>query len=215
MLDPLDSSVPGWPEQLSALVDGELTAQEVGDVVAHWGHQATARADWHAFQLIGDVLRSEDLACTATHDAQFLSALRERLAHEPVVLAPTEGQAPPAPGGLTRRRPWLWSSAAAFSLVALGATLWTGPASRPGSAPDTLATSRPLEPTDQAASGAARPLTAALSAAPVVVSGAQGGILRDAQIDRYLAAHQQFVGASALGAPSGFIRNAAVDVPHR
>lgn len=209
MLDPLDSSVPGWPEQLSALVDGELPAEEVEGAVAHWRTQASARADWHAFQLIGDVLRSDDLASTGPHDVQFLAALRERLAREPVVLAPTD-----APKGhatrLPARRPWLWSSAAAFGLVALGGTLWVGPATRPGAAPDTLATQSP--PVYQAASV---PVDATPAVPPVVVRGPQGDLLRDAEIDRYLAAHQQFVGTSALGAPSGFIRNAAVDAPHR
>jgi sigma-E factor negative regulatory protein RseA len=43
--------------------------------------------------------------------------------------------------------------------------------------------------------------------------GANGKLLRDPRLDRYLSAHQQFAGSSALGVPSGFLRNAAADVP--
>ena len=37
---------------------------------------------------------------------------------------------------------------------------------------------------------------------------ANGKQIRDARLDRYLAAHKQFAGSSALGVPSGFLRNA-------
>ena len=43
--------------------------------------------------------------------------------------------------------------------------------------------------------------------APVDSRGSR--ITRDDRLDRYLAAHQQFAGSSALGVPSGFLRNAA------
>jgi len=37
---------------------------------------------------------------------------------------------------------------------------------------------------------------------------ASGKVIRDARLDRYLAAHKQFAGTSALGVPSGFLRAA-------
>jgi sigma-E factor negative regulatory protein RseA len=42
-----------------------------------------------------------------------------------------------------------------------------------------------------------------------------GQMIRDARLDRYLAAHKQFAGSSALGVPSGFLRNATAEVPGR
>jgi len=45
--------------------------------------------------------------------------------------------------------------------------------------------------------------------------GGNGKIVRDARLDRYLAAHQQFAGTSALGVPSGFLRNAVAEAPNR
>jgi sigma-E factor negative regulatory protein RseA len=34
--------------------------------------------------------------------------------------------------------------------------------------------------------------------------------VRDAQLDRYLQAHQEFAGSSALGVPSAFLRSATL-----
>jgi len=44
---------------------------------------------------------------------------------------------------------------------------------------------------------------------------ANGKLIRDARLDRYLAAHKQFAGTSALGVPSGFLRSATVDTAER
>ena len=43
---------------------------------------------WHAYHLIGDVLRSDDLASAPGRDAAFLQRLSARLDDEPAVLAP-------------------------------------------------------------------------------------------------------------------------------
>jgi sigma-E factor negative regulatory protein RseA len=51
--------------------------------------------------------------------------------------------------------------------------------------------------------------------ASVAESVAVGELIRDRELDQYLLAHKQFAGSSVLGAPSGFLRNAAVEVPAR
>lgn len=79
-------------EALSALADGEAQSPEVARACAAWRDHADARANWHAYQLIGDVMRSEDLAQASSGEA-FLKNFRERLAKEPVVLAPSAAQA--------------------------------------------------------------------------------------------------------------------------
>jgi sigma-E factor negative regulatory protein RseA len=185
------------------------------EVAGFWSRQGAAdvqgRADWHAFQLIGDVLRSEDLASTAQHDAAFLQTLRSRLAQEPVVLAPEPVQSP-LPRASLARRSWTWPSAAAVGVVMVSAAVWNA---RDVAAPGALTAVTVAQSGVGGSSAPAIPVAAqpALVAAPGGQPIDQGGLLRDPQIDRYLAAHQQFVGTSALGAPSGFIRNAAVDVP--
>jgi sigma-E factor negative regulatory protein RseA len=44
---------------------------------------------------------------------------------------------------------------------------------------------------------------------------ANGDVIRDPQLDRYLLAHKQFSGSTVLGATSGFLRNAVAEVPAR
>ncbi len=79
-------------EQLSALADGELDDASVARVCARWRADAPAQATWHAYHLIGDVLRSEDLASAPGRDRSCLTRLRERLVNEPVVLAPASSR---------------------------------------------------------------------------------------------------------------------------
>jgi sigma-E factor negative regulatory protein RseA len=44
---------------------------------------------------------------------------------------------------------------------------------------------------------------------------ANGQLIRDVRLDRYLAAHKQFAGSSALGVPSAFLRSATAEAPSR
>ncbi len=71
---------------MSSLCDGDAAA--AGPGIAAWAQDETARRAWHEYHLIGDVLRSDDLAMRPQGDAAFLAALRTRLAQEPVPLAP-------------------------------------------------------------------------------------------------------------------------------
>lgn len=209
-------------ERLSALVDGELEANVVVQACTAWRDDAEHRSAWHAYQLIGDVLRSDDLASEPGRDIAFLSALRGRLAAEPVVLAPqaAEAAAPTKhvmPG--TRARAWTWvgASAAAAGFVAVAGVLvltrapGVSPAAQPGTAPDSIALAAPLavQPTPAAV------VQATNSAAEPQALVANGKLIRDARLDRYLAAHKQFAGTSALGVPSGFLRSATADAAER
>jgi sigma-E factor negative regulatory protein RseA len=233
-------------EGLSALVDGEADAGAVGGLVAQWREDSDARSAWHAYQLIGDVLRSDDLA-GGGRDREFLRQLHLRLAAEPVVLAPSaghvdmrvsaegadtrQGTAGPSQGSLTPagsglgaarpggRSPALrrWSApvgvAAGVALVA-GTLLVTRfelrsddvVAQGAGSAGGVVAARLELQPAAAAS---------AVAAAPVVAGPASGVLIRDARLDRYLAAHKQFQGANGLGPTAGFIRSATYDVATR
>ncbi|WP_170200680.1 sigma-E factor negative regulatory protein, partial [Ideonella azotifigens] len=71
---------------LSALSDGEADGRELRLSVDAWRQDPELRASWHCYALIGDVLRSDDLASAPKQDASFLTALRSKLAQEPVVL---------------------------------------------------------------------------------------------------------------------------------
>ena len=70
-------------ELISALADGQLRGDELASAVRLAASDAEARATWHVYHLVGDVLRSQDLACAST-DAAFMARLSARLAHEPM-----------------------------------------------------------------------------------------------------------------------------------
>ena len=73
--DPRDDA---WAA-LSSMADGEASADAQERCLAMWSEQSDARARWRQYQLIGDVLRSRELARDDAHDAAFLAALRTRM----------------------------------------------------------------------------------------------------------------------------------------
>ncbi|MBA4178361.1 MAG: anti-sigma 24 factor, partial [Leptothrix sp. (in: Bacteria)] len=105
---------------LSALADGDTPMAD--SACAAWRDDPRARQTWHAYQLIGDVMRSDDLARPATRDAAFLAGLRERLAAEPAIVAPMPvAEAAVAPAA--RRHRWLVPMAAAAGVVVVAGVL--------------------------------------------------------------------------------------------
>jgi len=102
---------------LSTLADGEAPATAADEACRQWQTDDALRSDWHVYHLIGDVLRSDELASTPARDAAFVHAVRARLADEPVPLAPR-----PLPAAAPRVRRWLAPAAVAagFAVVGVG-----------------------------------------------------------------------------------------------
>jgi sigma-E factor negative regulatory protein RseA len=174
---------------LSALADGDPQAAQ--QACAAWRDDAEARRAWHSYHLIGDVLRSDELARAPTHDAAFLDGLRARLAQEPIVLAPAAPQRGPR---------WLLPMAAAAGFVAVAGVLVVvrlGSPEGPAGASTLAAASRP---------GATATVTATTTAAG-------GAVLRDARLDEFLRAHQAARGGVAVAAPGGTLRRVDSVVP--
>lgn len=193
------SMVSSAAEELSALADGELASEGVRRACAAWRSDFGARQTWHAYQLIGDVLRSDDLASSPARDEDFLKKLRERLADEPVVLAPQATPAAPATVSTGRRlRRWYAGAAVAAGFVAVAGVLVVTRSAVPEPAPGLAQAPAAVVPVAVSADAGIEP------AAFVT----DGKVIRDARLDRYLAAHQHFAGASALGVPSAFLRSA-------
>lgn len=197
-------------EPLSALVDGELGDDEIAPLCAAWRSDATLRRRWHAYQLIGDVLRSDDLASHGARDAAFLARLRSRLESEPVVLAPEVAAV------RASRRRWSWRAptAVAAGFVAVAGTVVV--LQRPAPMSElTLRAAAVPSPAQVVAlpAAASQPLAEAAAESPVIV--ANPTIIRDARLDRYLSAHQQFAPTSALGQPSRYLRSATAEAPAR
>ncbi len=184
---------------LSALADGQADA--LAQACQAWRDDPQARQTWRTYHLIGDVLRSDELARHPGRDEDFLAGLRQRLAAEPVPLAPS-----PAPPPVPRRQPWLVPVAAAAGFVVVAGVLVVSRLGAPGAAAGS--------PTLAAASGAAVTLVgmAARPAASAVRSG-EGTLIRDARLDEYLRAHQSARGGVAVAAPGGLLRQVDAVAP--
>lgn len=199
-------------ESISALMDGQLRAEEMPAVMQ--GMNSSEACDcWRLYHLVGDVLRSPDLAACA-HDADFIIGLRERLA----------GEAPPSPAmvptpvvvGAAARvaandgvfRWKMVAGLASFAAVAaLGWGVLGGLGPQPGGAQ--LAQNQG-EPAGSTRVVALTPPLAA-SSASLPMADAEAVMVRDPRLDELLAAHRQAVGASALGNSAGFMRNVTFD----
>ncbi len=198
-------------DALSALADGQLRGQAFAQAVELVTREPEAQATWHAYHVVGDALRSEDLA-SSTDDLAFLARFQSRLAQEPTLVPVVNAANLIAinaykssatavfdddivdPAANAPRFAWRMVAGLA-SLVAVVAVGWNV-AGRLGMAAPQAELAK-LEP----------------SPPVVLASGEPRVMLRDARLDALLAAHKQFGGASALQVPAGFLRNATFESP--
>ncbi len=148
-------------------------------------------------------MRSEELAADPAHDTAFLARFRDRIAAEPVVLAP-QGAAP------SRRVAWRVPAAmaAGFAVVAGVLVLTRGGAGLPNTALGELAAaSSPVQgPVVSVVNMAAPPS----SVRRWVVDQ---GVLRDPRLDEFLRAHQAIEPGAAMAVPGGGLRQVDVLSP--
>ena len=184
-------------QALSSLMDGDLEPGAASEAFAAWRQDADVRASWHAYHLIGDVLRSEDLATRPASDEAFLRSLRARLADEPVPMAPSPlvpvhvpaaadaaGAVPlqvanGAPLPRARNLRWRMGRMMAPAAVAAGFMAVAG----------VMVVTRLMAPEPVAGP--------TLAAAPAGAMAASGMLVRDARLDRYLSAHRSLANGTA------------------
>jgi sigma-E factor negative regulatory protein RseA len=204
---PADSPTPDDRRaSLSALADGEADAQAVRMACEAWRDDAEARRTWHAYQLIGDVLRSDELASRPSHDAAFLTSLRARLEREPVVLAPEpRAEAPPRVGRRPAAQRWLAPAAIAAGFVAVAGVLVVTRMNPPDAS----------GPRSVLASSRAPAGNQKLAAGQAVVRTTPSGLamVRDAQLDDYINAHQAARRGGAVVLPGIALRSVEMVVP--
>lgn len=219
-----------WEEQWSACMDGELEAAEADQLLSAW-RKGDARADtWRTYHLIGDVLRSPELAIDdAAREHDFLVGIRERLAAEPLIVAPSPLSTPATAAAGTRglRLQWphwaTWLAASGFVVMAAVAVVSTTGMSQKIPGADMLAIAdRPdvTVPVAAPAGAAAETVSATASndSSDQVSSGLRlvdtqsGALIRDKRLDAYMSAHSQFGASTALGA-AGYLRGVAIDDP--
>lgn len=188
-------STPQHRELISALMDGQLSADELAQGLQACEGDGPLSGSWNTYHLIGEVLRSP-LPVSHGADSEFVSRLSARLANEPAPLpeagvsvrvTATRG-APAANDGVFR-----WKMVAGFaSLAAVAAVAWTSFGLVPPAGPQ---------------------IAESTGSDKILVASPQGTMVRDARLEELLAAHKQFGGTSALQVPSGFLRNATFETP--
>lgn len=199
-------------ERVSRLVDGDADPQEAAQLCRQWADDPLARAAWHEYHLIGDVLRSEELAVPAAHQSDFLAQLRQRLQHEPAIVAPA-----PVARTAARRRPprWLGGAAIAAGFVAVAGVLVVSrmPSGGVEAAAPALAQQAPSLADGLRRAAVADP--SAQAAAASAVPADEAGVIRDARIDQYFEAHRGMRALPAAAVPGGGLRNVEALVPGR
>lgn len=199
---------PAGGEWLSSLADGEVSAEHVDRACRHWRSDEALRRDWHAFHLIGDVLRSDDLCVAPGRDEQFLHALRERLSSEPVPLAPMSF----APEEVVQRpRRWLTPAAVVAGFAVVGASVV---ALRPGASGPT-GWSEPIAVVQPAEREALHRVGSASAPAVPPPWAIDGQLIRDARLDAYFDAHRGAAGPMPSAVPGGALRSVEILVPQR
>lgn len=188
-------------EQMSALMDGALTADECASTVTQVSSDPGMRASWDTYHLVGDVLRQPTQRARA-HDPEFLNRLRVRLATEALGHAQAEAvstpvlpvlQAPPATVSVKHSaNDGQWRLVVGLASVMLVATLiWQG------------------LPWGDMAGGNAGAQMAQQQAQPTIATAPV--MIRDPQLDALLAAQRQFSGTPTFHTPAGFLRNATFE----
>ena len=184
-------------ELISALADGQLRGDAFARGVELAASDPAAREAWQAYHLIGDVLRSGELAVASSPSA-FLERLQRRLRDEPPLVPRVmpDPAAPPRREEAANDGSFRWKLVAGFaSVAAVGAMAWSLVGGLPG-----------------------KPASAELAKAPegsVLTAGERGVMIRNPQLDELLAAHRRLGGASALQMSTGFVRNATFEAPGR
>lgn len=120
-LNAVRTSEAGADDWVSALVDGEMTADESRRAVIRMGKDAEALRLWSEYSLIGDVMRGCDVG-----RSDLGARVRAALAEEPTVLAPMAA-VPEA------KRTYYWMAAAAAVAAITWGVLSVAP--QPGSEP--------------------------------------------------------------------------------
>jgi sigma-E factor negative regulatory protein RseA len=213
-------------EQVSALADGHLQGEAFAQAIEAVCTEGDSRAAWHAYHVVGDVLRSGSHSACSDSSA-FLARFQQRLAAEPVVAMPVLVPVAAAPAVQVRRRAdaanepvFRWKLVAgAASMVAVAAISWTliGNGNVGSQAGAQIAAQQQPAVNSVLAAAAVntqQPASATLTPTRVMVgNGNPQVMLRDPRLDQLLEAHQQAGGASQM--PSGFLRNATFEGPTR
>lgn len=206
-------------EALSALMDGEVRGTEARAALQMMVSDEACEC-WQVYHLVGDVLRSADLAACG-RDSAFSGRLSARLQQEARPLSVVPAQ-PTEPSDLARPAAndgvFRWKMVAGLASFAAVATIgWSvmGGIGSPAGAASSLVLAPPASAPTQVVAQPQRQAPPAVELATAEPADMGVVMLRDPRLDELLAAHRQTSGASALGNAAGFLRNATFEGPGR
>lgn len=174
-------------DKISALMDGELDADEATSTIARFKKTDELREQWAVYHLISDVLAQPEMI-----PADVAHRVSARLATEPTVLAPH-----PSPSASARHKPIAFAAAASVTAMAVAAWM-------------SLHTTQPVDRL-QANLADNRPSPVAQSPAiPVTSVSPPPSASAPAQINDYLMAHREFSPGTAMhGMAPSYVRTVA------
>jgi sigma-E factor negative regulatory protein RseA len=172
-------------EKISALIDGELPAEEAGTQFVLLKTEVELRHAWDTYHLIGDALRGQ-------HGSELCGRVVALLREEPTVLAPRR-----MPASL-RRTAWYAMSAAA-SAAAVALVVWTAlPTLRTN--PSGVA----MAPDAPAVAESGREVSVVPASATTAAPA--GPVLTAEEAENYLLAHQPYSHSSAMQGVAPYVR---------
>lgn len=224
---------------MSSLADGQLRGAEFARAVSMVSDSGEARATWHAYHVVGDVLRSSELAACAD-DAAFVARLQTRLQRETARIVPDAANLARDLQDAADLAPKLApklvanyahpASADGINSVKIesanesrfGWKLLAGVASFAAVGAIGWSMVVGLGSGDGSGEGIALrapPMAPQLAQVPVQpptqLPPQPQVMIRDPHLDALLAAHKQFGGTPALQMSAGFLRNATFESPAR
>ena len=173
-------------QKLSALLDGELDADECGALVERLRQDDEACRRWGLLNCVGDAMRSPEVG--SFHSAGFVARVSAALEREPTVLAPAA--LPRRPVARRWLLPGAGAAAAAAVLIAVGL-----PSQQRSASESALVKATPA------------PVTTIVRAPTPVID-------RSPQLERYLAAHRELAEPTLMPHSTPYVRTSgAVPLP--
>lgn len=203
-------------ERYSALLDGELSDQELDALLK----SEDDLSDWDTYGLIGDVLRSPDLALSQVNLQQkedFFSSVKSRLKQEPLIIAPNALKKSPRQK-LSHWGAWLAASGFA-ALVAVGiiynvyeAPEQVGLQIARGGSNNSGVVPVDADMATHSGSQGAQGVDGFLNNRPDIylANTPNGAVLRNSQLEPYIKAHQQFSYNPELTMPAHYRQSGIV-----
>jgi sigma-E factor negative regulatory protein RseA len=181
-------------ERLSALIDGELDADEAAALLGELCRDRQLARLWSDLHLVGDAMRSTEVA--GCHAEGFCARVARALSSEPTVLAPRRSQ----PGLHRFVAPGV---AIAASIAAVGFIAM--PLLRTQE-PPLIATAPPASSNVSTVTAEPVPAPSAPQAAEKTAPRVPPAIANVRELDPYFAAHRELISASALPRATVYLR---------